>query len=78
EMARQFPLSTREEIEEFFQRAGWGRLSIAQEKKNEITFDLHSELITERKKTSRIACYQLEAGFLAEQYQNMLHCIAEA
>ncbi|WP_370314247.1 DUF2507 domain-containing protein [Guptibacillus hwajinpoensis] len=33
EMARQFPLSTREEIEDFFQRAGWGELSIAQEKK---------------------------------------------
>ncbi|MDO6656071.1 YslB family protein [Anaerobacillus sp. 1_MG-2023] len=78
EMARQFPLSTREEIEDFFQRAGWGKLSIAQEKKNEVTFDLQSALITERRSTSRNACYQLEAGFLAEQYQNMLRCIAEA
>ncbi|WP_370314248.1 DUF2507 domain-containing protein [Guptibacillus hwajinpoensis] len=47
-------------------------------KKNEVTFDLQSALITERRKTSRSACYQLEAGFLAEQYQNMLRCIAEA
>ncbi|MFK3958208.1 YslB family protein [Guptibacillus hwajinpoensis] len=78
EMARQFPLSTREEIVDFFQRAGWGKLSIAQEKKNEVTFDLQSALITERRKTSRNACYQLEAGFLAEQYQNMLRCITEA
>ncbi len=78
EMARQFPLTSKEELEQFFFDAGWGSLSTLQEKKNEITFGLHSSLITERKKTNRISCYQLEAGFLAEQFQNMLHCITEA
>ncbi|MCA0986270.1 YslB family protein [Guptibacillus algicola] len=78
EIARKFPLSTREEIEQFFKDAGWGALTIAQEKKNEISYLIQSPLIEERKKTSRDDCYQLEAGFLAEQFQYMLQCITEA
>ncbi|WP_347549369.1 YslB family protein [Pseudalkalibacillus hwajinpoensis] len=78
EMARKFPLSSKEEIEQFFMNAGWGKLEAQQEKKNEMTYSLQSPLIDERMKTSRTGCYQLEAGFLAEQFQNMLRCITEA
>ncbi|KMM37474.1 YslB family protein [Guptibacillus hwajinpoensis] len=78
EMARQYPLSSKEEIIEFFTKASWGTLLVQQEKKNEIIFLLQSQLITERKNTTRMPCYQLEAGFISEQYQNMLNCMTEA
>lgn len=78
EMARQYPLSSKEEIIEFFTKASWGTLLVQQEKKNEIIFLLQSPLITERKNSTRTPCYQLEAGFISEQYQNMLNCITEA
>ncbi|TLS39192.1 YslB family protein [Pseudalkalibacillus caeni] len=77
-LARDFPLSSIDEVVSFFQQAGWGELRLEQEKKNELTFSLSSELIIRRNREKVPATYQLEAGFLAQQIQEMKNCITES
>ena len=76
-LARKYPLFSINEVKEFFINAAWGHLNVIAEKKNEIIFSLTSELISRRLSTKTDACFQLEAGFLAEQIQNMKKVYAE-
>jgi predicted hydrocarbon binding protein len=72
-LARKYPINTIEEIITFFQRAGWGELSLVKEKKSELTFELTSSLFEHKKNIVK----PLEAGFLAEQVQNIMGYITE-
>jgi predicted hydrocarbon binding protein len=76
-LARQYPLSSTEEIISFFSYAGWGMLEIINEKKHEIVMELTSELITTRFTLQKTPSFQLEAGFIAEQIQQMNQVVTE-
>ncbi|MEY8348736.1 YslB family protein [Bacillus cereus] len=77
-LARKYPLETIEEVTHFFEKAGWGHLSIIEHKRREMHFQLTSPLITERQKQNRHSSYQLETGFVAEQIQKQRNVVAES
>ncbi|MFC7393714.1 YslB family protein [Scopulibacillus cellulosilyticus] len=77
-LARQYPLDTIEDIVAFFTYAAWGTLTVADQQKDKITFHLSSDLIEARMKDDPNTSFSLEAGFLAEQLQRQLNCVAEA
>lgn len=77
-LARKYPLDTIEQVINFFQQAGWGHLQIKTEKKNELEFELSSELIEKRFKEHPECHFQLEAGFLAQQLEHQKNVITEA
>lgn len=78
-IARHYPLATTDAIIDFFEKAGWGKLAtLEQKKKNEAAFELTGDLITYRAKNKIEFSYQMEAGFLAQQFQQQLKCIAES
>lgn len=76
-LAHQYPLASSEEIITFFLHAGWGELTKVKESKNEIIFELQSDLITKRLEKSEELSFQLEAGFLAEQFAEMTQFVTE-
>ncbi|WP_242145654.1 MULTISPECIES: YslB family protein [unclassified Bacillus cereus group] len=77
-LARKYPLETIEEVIHFFEKAGWGTLSIIEHKRREMHFQLTGPLIIEREKQKRHSSYQLEAGFIAEQIQKQRNVVAES
>jgi predicted hydrocarbon binding protein len=77
-LARKFPLHTIEEVQAFFQEAGWGNLEMTETSKSESVFSLQSSLIEQRMQNYRHHTFSLEAGFLAEQIQLQKKCITEA
>ena len=76
-LARRYPVQSIEEISVFFEAAGWGNLTLLQNKKNEMEFELGGELIAIRLKKTNECTFQLEAGFIAEQLQSMNKYITE-
>lgn len=76
-LARKYPLQSVEDIIAFFQQAGWGTLQIKTEKKNELEFELSSDLIKNRFNEYVDCHFQLEAGFLAQQMETQKQVIAE-
>jgi hypothetical protein len=69
DVARKFPIFSIDELPDFFQEAGWGPLIPYESKnpKDEALFILEqsdSNLLENRS-------YQLEAGFIAEQFQKL-------
>lgn len=78
EIARKFPVFSIDEISTFFHEAGWGQLTLEKMSKKEAFYKLESPgeplKISERN-------FQLEAGFIAEQYQKingyLTECYAE-
>ncbi|MGX8235953.1 YslB family protein [Exiguobacterium undae] len=74
-LAREFPVLSIEEVTPFFYEAGWGQLELKKQKGTSATFLL---MPPESTRTERPAGYfQLEAGFLAEQFAKMNGCVAE-
>jgi len=70
-LARKFPRQSIEEICHFFKEADWGELTLVKEKKAEYTFQL-VPVLNQCKED-----FKLEAGFIAEQIQNIKDCITE-
>ncbi|UOY90232.1 YslB family protein [Bacillus glycinifermentans] len=77
-LARKFPLESWEDIPAFFHDAGWGTLTMVHSKKQELEFELEGPLVSNRLKFQKEPCFQLEAGFIAEQIQQMNEHIAES
>ncbi|MER3092755.1 DUF2507 domain-containing protein, partial [Salmonella enterica] len=77
-LARKFPLESWEEFPAFFEEAGWGTLTNVRAKKQELEFELEGQVISNRLKYQKEPCFQLEAGFIAEQIQLMNDQIAES
>ncbi|KGA98137.1 hypothetical protein AJ85_08775 [Alkalihalobacillus alcalophilus ATCC 27647 = CGMCC 1.3604] len=73
-LARKHVLHTIDEIIHFFEKAGWGTLEIQKNKAQAKILELHGPWMG--KKDPR--CYQLEAGFLAQQIEQMQQQITEA
>lgn len=76
-LARKFPLLTIEEKVDFFKEAGWGNLQLIHEKRNKLKLQLSGHMIDRRLRMNSNACFRLEAGFIAEQIQQMKHSLAE-
>lgn len=64
-VARKYPLETIEEMILFFEKAQWGSLHLLKEKPYERTYELTAPWMG---KTDQ-RCYQLEAGFIAQQIE---------
>jgi predicted hydrocarbon binding protein len=77
-IARKYPLSSDEEIIQFFMDVGWGGLSIKEKKSNVIELELSGEFITARNQSRKETSYHLEAGFLAQQFEFMKGTVTEA
>lgn len=73
EVARKFPVFSVEELPIFFQEAGWGILSLEKTLKDETFYimTIGDELNIQDRS------FQLEAGFLAEQYQKLNGLLTE-
>ncbi|MHC0037432.1 YslB family protein [Pseudoneobacillus sp. C159] len=78
QLARNYLLQNLDEISAFFSEAAWGTLTVKKEHKNELIFELTSELISRRLKLKQDIHFRLEAGFLAQQIENQLRMVAEA
>ena len=76
-LARKHPLTTLDEVIEFFTKASWGQLELKKERKDEIEFELISPLIVSRVKSKAEHYFQIEAGFLAQQIELQKQAIAE-
>ncbi|MFB7637743.1 YslB family protein [Peribacillus butanolivorans] len=68
QLARKFPLNGEQEVVAFFQNAGWGHLEIIKFSKTEMELSLTGEIISRRLDLHPNCHFQLEAGFLAEQF----------
>jgi predicted hydrocarbon binding protein len=77
-IARKYPLTSEEEIIHFFKDVGWGDLSIKEKKSNVVEFELSSDFITARNQSRKESSYHLEAGFLAQQLEQIQGIITEA
>lgn len=78
QLARRFPLNDRNELASFFESAGWGTLEFIKEKKEEVEYSLGGTVVQRRFELFDNNHFQLEAGFLAEQYKLLMKCNAEA
>ncbi len=65
ELARKFPMFKAEELNVFFNEAGWGNLVLGKSGKDELYYSLHIDRDSHKEGRS----YQLETGFIAEQHQ---------
>ncbi|WLR50143.1 YslB family protein [Bacillus tianshenii] len=77
-LARKFPLETVQELNEFFETAGWGTLQLIKDKKITLTYELTSPLIEKRFNYDKAPSFHLEAGFLAEQIQQINGTLTES
>ncbi|WP_421380301.1 YslB family protein [Bacillus salacetis] len=77
-LARKFPLVSLEEMEAFFLEAGWGKLSLTDDKKDEQIFTLSGPFIERRLTLKTDVSFKMEAGFLAQQVQSQKKAVTEA
>ncbi|WP_241494416.1 YslB family protein [Bacillus coahuilensis] len=68
-VARKFPLATFEEVAEFFKEANWGELQIVEDRRSFKIYQLSGPIVERRLQMYSEPSFKLEAGFLAEQYQ---------
>lgn len=78
QLSRKFPLQSLEELISFFAEAGWGTLTLLEQKKNEMTFEISGPVLERRIALKSDVTFKLETGFLAEQVQLQKKCVAEA
>ncbi|MED3687687.1 YslB family protein [Peribacillus butanolivorans] len=78
QLARKFPLNGEQEVVAFFQNAGWGHLEIIKFSKTEMELSLTGEIISRRLDLHPDCHFQLEAGFLAEQFTMQKKFLSES
>ncbi|MGF3103937.1 YslB family protein [Rossellomorea sp. DUT-2] len=78
QLSRKFPLQSSEELISFFAEAGWGTLTLLEQKKNEMTYEISGPVLERRLALKSDVTFKLETGFLAEQVQLQKKCVAEA
>jgi predicted hydrocarbon binding protein len=76
-LARKYPLTSFDEVIDFFNKASWGHLEVKAERKDEIEIELMSPLFVSRVKSKAEHFFQIEAGFLAQQIELQKQVIAE-
>ncbi|MEG0442834.1 MAG: YslB family protein [Carnobacterium sp.] len=78
ELARQYPLSSFQDNVLFFEKTGFGTLSLMNQRKNTTLYSLSGAIVTERLTAVSQPSFNLEAGFLAEQVQQQEGLYTEA
>lgn len=73
-LARKYPVETSEQLVAFFDKANWGALTLVKERKQEKMFELTGPWMGKHDQR----CYQLEAGFLAQQIELSSNLISGA
>ena len=74
EIARKFPIFSVDELPSFFTEAGWGVLRLEKENKNEAFYTLMDD---QEYTNSQKRSFQLESGFIAEQFQKINGVLTE-
>lgn len=77
ELARQYPLASRQDISRFFDKAGFGLIELNKKQRNKQIYTLSGEIV-EARLTQAEPSFNLEAGFLAEQIQSQDGIYTEA
>ncbi|WP_243297416.1 YslB family protein [Bacillus litorisediminis] len=77
-LARSFPCQTIDEIKLFFEKVGFGTLTVLAEKSDKLEFQLSGEIVALRFELNSEPSFFLEAGFLAEQIQTQKKMICES
>lgn len=77
-LARSFPCHSLTEIVDFFERVGFGTLSIVSTKKYEMELHLTGEIVSSRYDFNSEPSFFLEAGFLAQQIQMQKEVVCES
>lgn len=77
ELARQYPLATRQDIVRFFDKAGFGLIELNKEQRNKQVYTLSGKIVQARLEHAQPS-FNLEAGFLAEQIQALDSLYTEA
>ncbi|MGL4820619.1 MAG: DUF2507 domain-containing protein [Bacilli bacterium] len=77
-MAEKYPQQTDEHITLFFNHANWGELTLLKDKSGHRTYELTSQLISDRIARKQEVSYAIEAGFLAHTLQMNLGFTTEA
>ncbi|MBM7691992.1 putative hydrocarbon binding protein [Peribacillus deserti] len=78
QLARKFPLHSVEDICVFFHSAGWGTLTQKKLSKDESIFELSGDGVSRRLSINEKCHFQLEAGFLAQQFELQKKVSSEA
>ncbi|KFZ42446.1 hypothetical protein JS80_09955 [Anoxybacillus sp. KU2-6(11)] len=78
DLARKYPLATIDDVIAFFEQAGWGNLSLLEEKKDQCELRLEGPLVAMRFDYGGDCTFQLEAGFLAQQFEQQKGYVTEA
>ncbi|OKO97186.1 YslB family protein [Geobacillus proteiniphilus] len=78
QLARRYPLETLDDVAVFFERAGWGALSVGEERNDELSIELSGPIIAARFSLYGSCSFQLEAGFLAQQIEQQKRFVTEA
>lgn len=76
-LASRHPVKSIEELPSLFSDLAFGTLILQKQNKNEATYELASELIQKRIEFYNNVSFALEAGFLAQQFQEHKQCITE-
>ena len=74
DLARNFPLYSMDEAQQFFIEAGWGVLTLLKESKDEVIYTLSE---TSNPDQIEKRCFRLEAGFLAAQKERNIGFLTE-
>jgi predicted hydrocarbon binding protein len=78
QVAREYPLETIDAVYDFFQKAGWGNLTLEKQKKDELQFRLEGPFVEARLQHSEETEFRLETGFMARQFEYQNKRITEA
>lgn len=71
ELARDYTLTSIDELSELMRQLSFGKLTLKEEKKKSYTFLLHGEIVHERMKANSDADFSLETGFIAQAVQTL-------
>ncbi|KRN33559.1 DUF2507 domain-containing protein [Weissella halotolerans] len=77
-LARRQTLRTLTDIQHYFQRAGFGDLTLVKESKTQLDWQLSGRLVADRLAKRSNANFTLESGFLAQAIQELVDCGVEA
>ncbi|WP_208560430.1 DUF2507 domain-containing protein [Marinilactibacillus kalidii] len=78
ELARTSIVDDEQSLIQLFEDNGFGHLSLANEKKNKKEYVLSGLIVTARLTDRNVASFSLEAGFLAQQHQEIHQIFTEA
>ncbi|KRM95714.1 hypothetical protein FC24_GL001942 [Loigolactobacillus rennini DSM 20253] len=77
DLARRLPLQKLADLPTFFEQFNFGHLTLSQQTKNRYIYRLAGGQVKQRQKAFAQADFQLEAGFLAQQTQQITQAVAE-